>query len=285
MRSLFESQGISRSEIQEILTANMGESNKVFNWRSSDSEHTFNSKIKEGKKLYWKDKSIQYKYNKQGFRLPYDFNNEDKGIVTLGCSFTEGIGLPYVYTWGYKLAKYLNLKHWQLAQGGMGLETAYRLLLGWHNKLLIKQVFLFVPPMFRNEFIIEDNELVKLYLESNKGASFIHTMGSNLKKKIFANIKPENEKFFKSIIFGSNKNELMRQMRCISAIKGLCSEIGVPFYYQTHQSFNTDDNHKAASEIPDNICPDIPARDKHWGAKAQHLIYTNFLKLYEDNNR
>jgi|TARA_B100001564_G_C20605623_1_gene655008 hypothetical protein len=284
MKSLFESQGISQSELSDIIFANIGESNKTFNWRSSDSEVTFKDNVKAGQKLFWVDKKIEYKYNNEGFRVPYNFNDKDSGIVTLGCSFTEGVGLPYEYTWGYKLAKHLNVKHWQLAQGSMGLDTAYRLLLAWHKKLIINQVFLFVPPMFRNEFIINDNNLIKIYLDQGEDVSFIHTLGTDLGRQIFAKIKPGYETFFKSMIFGSNKNEIMRQMRGISAITGLCSKIGVPIHYQTHKVFNTAPNHKIASEIPDEICPDIPARDQHWGAKAQHLIYTNFLKLYENNN-
>ena len=61
--------------------------------------------------VFWVDKKIEYKYNNEGFRVPYNFNDKDSGIVTLGCSFTEGVGLPYEYTWGYKLAKHLNVKH------------------------------------------------------------------------------------------------------------------------------------------------------------------------------
>ena len=284
MTNLFKSQGINKSELSDMLIANNGEANKTFNWRSSDSEDAFKVNVKEGEKLYWLNKKIEYKYNNEGFRAPYDFNNEANGIVTLGCSFTEGVGLPYEYSWGYKLAKHLNLKHWQLAQGSMGLDTAFRLLLAWHQKLKIKQVFLFVPPMFRNEFIISDNNLIKIYLDKGEDVSFIHTLGTDLGRQIFAKIKHGYETFFKSMIFGSNQNEIMRQMRGISAIKGLCCELGIPFYYQTHKTFNTAPNHKIASEIPDEICPDIPARDQHWGAKAQHLIYTNFLKLYENNN-
>jgi len=285
MKNLFESQRITEDELRDVLWATMGISNKTLYWRHSDNENTFNDNIKEGKKLYWKNKSIEYTYNNEGFRLPYNFDSKNNGIITLGCSFTEGTGLPYEYTWGYKLSKHLNVKHWQLGQAAMGLDTAYRLLLAWHKKLTFSQVFLFVPPMFRNEFIISDNNLIKIYLDKGEDVSFIHTLGTDLDRQIFTKIKPGYETFFKSMIFGSNKNEIMRQMRGISAIQGLCHDIGVPLYYQTHKVFNTETNHNLASEIPDEICPDIPARDKHWGAKVQHLIYTNFLKLYENNNR
>ena len=78
MTNLFKSQGINKSELSDMLIANNGEANKTFNWRSSDSEDAFKVNVKEGEKLYWLNKKIEYKYNNEGFRAPYDFNNEDK---------------------------------------------------------------------------------------------------------------------------------------------------------------------------------------------------------------
>tara|TARA_R100001591_G_scaffold37411_1_gene48696 strand:+ start:858 stop:1715 length:858 start_codon:yes stop_codon:yes gene_type:complete len=285
MKSLFEDFKFKKEDFSEILWAHYSESNITRLWKASDTEDVFKKKLAQGEKEYWKDKTIEYRYNNYGFRTDDDFNQEDEGVVTLGCSFTEGIGLPIEYNWGYRIAEYLDLKHWNLGQGAMGLDTAFRLLLGASEFLKFKKVFLFVPPFYRSEFIIRDNELIKPYLADYKKADIVHTLGNRIDHNIFGSMVPEQEAFFKALVFGSEKNEVIRMIRGLSSIKGLCEFIGVDFYYQTFsKNFNKKTNEEAKL-IPDNLCLDIPARDQHWGAKKQYLIYQRFKEIYENNNR
>ena len=90
-----------KEDFETILLCNYAEQNKTLYWKASDTENKFKTKLKEKPEAvsYWKDKSIEYRYNNYGFRTYDDFNKDDEGIVCLGCSFTEGIGLPLEYNW------------------------------------------------------------------------------------------------------------------------------------------------------------------------------------------
>jgi|TARA_S200002703_G_C3777816_1_gene239529 hypothetical protein len=285
MKSLFNDFKFKVEDFDDILWANYSESNITKLWKASDTKDMFERRLSEGNKEYWKDKVIEYRYNNYGFRTDDDFNGYDEGVITLGCSFTEGIGLPIEYTWGYKIAKYLNTKHWNFGVGAMGLDTAFRYLVGASEKLKFNKVFLFVPPFYRNEFIIRDNELIKPYLTEGEKRDIVHTLGNRIDHNIFINMIPEHEAFFKAMLFGSEKNEVLRMVRGLSAIKGLCEFLGIEFYYQTFSEYFNKETNEKASLISDDICPDIPARDQHWNAKKQHLIYQRFIENYENNNR
>tara|TARA_E500000318_G_scaffold112057_1_gene133762 strand:+ start:17016 stop:17876 length:861 start_codon:yes stop_codon:yes gene_type:complete len=285
MKRLFSDFKNNKEEFSHLLYANSGVKNELRFWKDSDDEHRFNNLPGNShRKIFWKDKTLEYRYNNYGFRTDDDFNSKDEGIITLGCSFTEGIGLPIEYNWGYRLAKYLNLKHWNLGQGAKGLDTAFRLLLGYGDMLKFKKVFLFVPPFYRNELIIEDNKIIRPFLSKEENRDMIHTLGPSNGDLIFLNLKEEYDEFLKSIYFGSEMNEVIRMVRGLAAIKGLCEFLGVDFYYLTFSSHFNKESNLLAEKIPDSKCPHIPARDIHWSSKKQYLIYQNFIEKYGIDN-
>ena len=288
MKNLFKDLQVQEDLFDNILLCNYGERNKTQYYKSSDTADAFERCDIPEKVEYWKDKTIEYKFNNWGFRTYDDFNTEDEGVVTLGCSFTEGIGLPLEYCWSNKIAKYLNLKHWNLAQGGLGIHTCFRLLLGAKEKIKFKKVFLFAPPLYRKEFIVDDNKLfTEGYLKGRfKDLRFIHTLGTKISKHLpFEFEEEKNKDLMHSWLFGSQKDTIIDQIRTIYAIEGLCKDLGVEFYYLNfYHYFNAKANLRA-KKITDNQCLDIPARDSHWGAKKQHLIFEDFKKLYESYNR
>lgn len=266
------------SYLDNLLTASNSVENTTLYWRGSDTEGSFLKNIgtpyrpflKEQFE-YWKDKKIEYRYNEYGFRSDDSFKG--KGIVCLGCSYTEGIGLPIEYNWGYKLAKKLNTKHFNLGQGALGLDSAYRLLLGFKDKIEFDSVFLLVPPPYRYEWIIHDNTLLERYLEGKKTEMMQwlgQSMGSNF------HIKEPFGKFFKSFVFGSTMNEVMYETKAIYALKGLCSELGVNFYYRSYII-----NNKGELKNSKN---NIPARDGHPGSAEQDFYYRDFLNKYNEDN-
>lgn len=287
MQNLFDKFNASKKNLENLLRANNGIPGDIRYWMDADAENKFLSRQNQESVSYWKNKKIEYRFNNYGFRTDDDFILENEGLVTLGCSFTQGIGLPIEATWGYKLAQYFNLKHYNLGQAGKGLQTAYRLLLGYHDILKFKKVFLFIPPQYRDEFIIEDNELLKGFLTGvDKNKNFINTLGSVLHQHIFFGLEDSShDQLMKAWIFGSKKNNIVNYIRTLSAIKGLCEFIGAELYFLSFDEFNTKEKFEEAYNIPDSVCANIPARDDHWSAKRQHLIYQYFLDLYENNNR
>ena len=260
-----------------LLTAsNSIENSKVF-WRGSDSEDNFLNNIGTPYRPflkeqfdYWIGKEIEYRYNEYGFRTDDTFEGE--GIVCLGCSYTEGVGLPIEYNWGYKLAKHLKTKFFNLGQAALGLDSAYRLLLGFKDKLKFKNVFLLVPPPYRYEWILQDNKLIEPYLHvKNDLMQWLgQSMGSN------SNIKDPNDKFFKSFVFGGEFNDIMHELKTIDAIKGLCKDIGVNFYYRSY-SINQEERTQVRKD-------NIPARDGHPGSAEQDFYFRDFLNKYNEDN-
>ena len=101
----------------------------------------------------WIDKEITYKFNSFAFRCE-EFTN-DPGILFLGCSHTVGVGLPIEHTWPTLVASKLNLKCYNLGQGGGSTDTAYRLGSHWIPKILPKIVVLLLPEMHRLEVVSE----------------------------------------------------------------------------------------------------------------------------------
>ena len=268
----------SRRVLNKLLSTSNYEENKTVYWRGSDSQDMFIERIGSPTRPfikeqfnYWKDKKIEYRYNEKGFRSDDSF--EGKGILCLGCSYTEGIGLPIEYNWSYKLAKALNTKHFNLGQAGLGLDSAYRLLLGYKDKLKFDKVFLLAPPPYRYEWFTEDNGLIDDYFVNKPDLMqwLAQSMGSNF------HIKEPQGKFFKSFIFGSEMNDTIHESKVIHAIKGLCSEIGVDFYYR---SYYINRKEKESLVGKDNV----PARDGHPGSAEQEFYFNSFLKMINENN-
>lgn len=264
-------------------------------WRSSDEYESFiKIPVDDYKFQYWKDKEVEYRYNDYGFRTDVDFSQLDRGSIFLGCSFTEGIGLPIEMTWGYKVASALGTPFINLGVAGKGVDTAYRNLLAAVKDFKIDNVFLFIPPLYRQEFIVEDNEWFTSYINkwrNDKGILNI-AHGGILKHWVEGGIAEEHKDFFNSLMFGSHKQAIAYSFKTVQAIQQVANTIGTNFYCLGYEQFNTSKQEDRASKIPDDICEYVPARDRHWDSKRHHLIADSFLemiggieplRLYEDS--
>jgi len=63
---------------------------------------------------------IDYSFNNHGYRCD-EFKNQE--ILFLGCSHTEGHGMPLELTWPYLLSKKMNKEYISLAKGGDGAQA------------------------------------------------------------------------------------------------------------------------------------------------------------------
>jgi|TARA_Y100000034_G_scaffold40915_1_gene50354 hypothetical protein len=228
-------------------------------WVGMDDKELFVKNCKEypnSKSLkYYKENPIEYSFNNYGFRTPDDFNEEDEGNVFLGCSHTMGVGHHLKNTWAYKVNKEVGGKFWNLSQGGCGIQTDYRLLLGWKDTLKIKNIFHYTVPWPRYEFF-NDKEMIYL-TPRNKSI-----------------IKSYKWKFYVDVLSGE-KYSNYNQMVYINAIKGLSHEIGCNYYYLTD---------KILDEFPEND-NSLRARDlTHPTVGQQNFLYEQFLKVWENIN-
>lgn len=129
-------------------------------WYGLDSKKLFDSNLTKqplnSNLLYYKDNPITYKFNSSYFRTPDEFNSVDEGNVFLGCSHTMGSGHHLDNVWSYKVNKEIGGKFWNLALGGTGPMTAFRLFMHFIDKLKVKNVFVFLPHVYRYEFRYKD---------------------------------------------------------------------------------------------------------------------------------
>ena len=184
-------------------------------WTGMDSKINFDKNIKDAIKSkiiqamgFDKPGCITYTYNSRGFR-DREFDNTSSGIA-LGCSFTEGVGIPAEHTWPTQLSNLLKTNIWNLGVGGGSLDTAYNLLEHYLDELTVQFVVLCIPPMDRFEFFC--------------GEEPIRIIGT---QTIF---QPLYESFIKEW-FATEKNSLINQRKNVLAMQQLCNQRNIPFYH------------------------------------------------------
>jgi hypothetical protein len=130
--------------------------NKTLSWIDSDSEEVFLKNIQDPERLsqlkkYGWDQpdAITYKFNSEGFRCN-EFD-QSLGIITIGCSFTAGVGLPLDSIWPTMVGNELGLSVWNLGIGGASMDTCFRLLCNYIDRLNSQYVLLLTPPEQRFE--------------------------------------------------------------------------------------------------------------------------------------
>jgi len=193
-------------------------------WSGMDSSDRFEQHLKNpvhkqllGDLGFLNPDCISYCYNSFGFRAE-EFDKRPSGIA-LGCSFTEGVGLPLEATWPMQLSKMLDQHIWNLGVGGGALDTCYNLLEHYINALNPKFVVVCTPPIDRFEFFENKNP--------------IRVLGSY-------NIPRLYESFFKEW-FATEKNSETNHRKNILAMQQLCSQRSIPFYHlSAHNDFDLD---------------------------------------------
>src|SRR4249919_209292 len=138
--------------------------NKTDLWCPLDTIENYKRYDKEYKSLnLYKPGDFTYIFNNHGFRCDNFELSSDLNIVFLGCSVTEGIGLPVEDIWAYQLLSKIrqktnkNISYWNLALGGTGIDTQ-SFLLHWFSRMIkIDYVFSLIPGLFRREYLFNIN--------------------------------------------------------------------------------------------------------------------------------
>jgi len=133
-------------------------------WIPSDSQENFQKNSEDPVKYqllvdrgWHTPTAIPYVINKHGFRCD-EFENNVENIVTLGCSFTMGIGLPVETTWPFLVSQALDLKLYNLSWPGSSADTCFRLAKYWLPLLKPSVVCMLTPPPVRIEIIDDSNK-------------------------------------------------------------------------------------------------------------------------------
>jgi hypothetical protein len=130
--------------------------NQTLEWVDADSKDDFERNMQDPEKRaqlqkYGWDQPgvITYQFNSLGFRCK-EFDNSP-GIITIGCSFTAGVGLPLQSIWPSLVGQALGLSVWNLGIGGASMDTCFRLLSLYIDSLNADYVLLLTPPDQRFE--------------------------------------------------------------------------------------------------------------------------------------
>ena len=135
--------------------------NKIINWLPMDTEDLYKQNLKNRytdlQQYNWIDQQFTYTFNSHGFRCD-EFTN-DPTVMFLGCSLTCGVGLPQHTTWPELAAKQLGMQCANLGIGASSTDTAFRLCLGWLDRIKPK-ILIFAPPHGHRAELLLPNDLI-----------------------------------------------------------------------------------------------------------------------------
>lgn len=146
-------------------------------WHGTDTKDAWLQNMKDANNFQffkmngWDNpEAFTYSYNSHGFRCK-EFD-DTPCYIALGCSHTEGVGLPEDQTWPSQLSAKLDYPVVNLGVGGSSFDTVVRLLDYYIDKLHIKGVFILEPPAHRFEFF--EQTIPKTYMAGDKHHELIY---------------------------------------------------------------------------------------------------------------
>jgi hypothetical protein len=191
------------------MSPNVYHATQELDWFPMDTEELYQHNLATQRPLLekynWINRRFTYKFNSHGFRS--DEFSLEPSIMFLGCSFTNGIGLPLEDMWTYQVATQLNLKHFNLGVGGSSNDVAFRMAYAWLPQLKPKLVVLLKPSHTRLE-ILSDN--------------YCSTM-------ITSRAIPRQLKQFYNWWASNDNNGLLNAKKNCLAIEQLCSQQQIKF--------------------------------------------------------
>jgi len=127
---------------------------------------------------HYSDDEMMYTVNKQYFRCP-DFELDDnKTLMTAGCSHTYGVGSRDHEVWGSILSNMLDYKYWNLGVGGIGPDATLLLVQQFFEEGYVPDVLAVLWPTIERKLIITDasknieNKITDFIIENNYKAKF-----------------------------------------------------------------------------------------------------------------
>tara|TARA_R110000796_G_scaffold1667_10_gene6815 strand:+ start:2950 stop:3870 length:921 start_codon:yes stop_codon:yes gene_type:complete len=135
-------------------------------WEGSDSNENFLINYKEAKANNWPklkdydyyiENPIEYKYNEYGFRAD-EFSTEHNGNIFIGCSHTFGTGHYLENTWSHILNEQIGGRFYNMAVPGTGIQTGFRMLEQYIDKVKADKCFIFYPHHDRYDFSLGEED-------------------------------------------------------------------------------------------------------------------------------
>ena len=212
-------------------------------WIHTDNINNLN---KHPQKDSWVDVDIKYCYNSQGFRT-HDLASlyGQKVNISLGCSLTEGIGLPANRTWPVLVEQSTEFPMLNLGIGSGSTDTVARILTNVCSLYNIRTVYIFWPSLCRFETVDKNSKITSI-LPHISTIEQTWYMGTNISK----------DRFYKNQLIVQNLSKI----------------------YNFRILEQSADTHKDPfnSAVPGS---DLARDGQHLGIRNQQLIADNFQTL------
>lgn len=229
----------------------------------SDNKKRFEENLKtKPDDWYYRTNPVEYKRNSLGHRCKeladIDLNNY---ILTVGCSHTEGSGLPIENTYSHVLSEKMKCDYYNLGLSGTGIDIMMHNLTVWFAtvKKQPKFVVMQFPDIARYSTIELEQEATNMNIENANIAPWvINTPGLTSEQEKFI-ILGDQIKYFESRV-------LFARALCKALIQVPIIEVHVQLPHElTHQiSF------KGLDE----------ARDGHHGIISNYILAGDIAKTY-----
>jgi lysophospholipase L1-like esterase len=199
---------------------------QTLDWLPTDTKESYERMIQDSAhreyfqaKGWDKPNAITYNINKYGFRCE-EFEFGARSVVALGCSYTQGIGLPVETLWPEIVGATLDLEVYNLAWGGTSADTCFMLAKFWLPVLRPELVVMAAPP--KNRF-----DIIKA-----TGNPEVHTMMPNT----------TDGEFGADVILKhwmtNDRNQDLNNAKNKLAVQALCQNLGIPcLTYDAHEYF------------------------------------------------
>lgn len=154
---------------------------QVLDWIHGDNESVYQTNMQDPEYAKYAQSQcwdqITYKINSRGFRCE-EFNDtkDPRCIITLGCSFTMGVGLAVEKTWPQLLGQALARKVINLSWPGLSADSCFRLAQYWVPCINPSLVVMLTPPCDRLELATTDLELpFEVFMPASRSKYFTAT--------------------------------------------------------------------------------------------------------------
>jgi len=192
---------------------------QTLDWLPTDTQESFERMMQNPvHREYFKQKgwdqpgAISYCINSNGFRGE-DFTSGNC-LVSLGCSYSMGIGLPESVIWPTLVGNSIGIKSYNLSWPGASADTCFMLAQYWIPILKPALVVVAAPPQHRLDLLSEQEHTT-------------YMPGQDLVQDEFV------QKWF--VV---DRNAELNNTRNKYAIKGVCAEHNIPcLVYNAHEYF------------------------------------------------
>jgi hypothetical protein len=139
--------------------------NCYLTWCPSDNPEAYKEEGQFGPNPYT-PKSFGYQFNSHGFRCDEFDLPSPIPILFLGCSFTEGTGVPKEAVWAYQILEKIKAKtgkdipYWNLAVGAAGIDTQASFLTDLGDIIKPRHIIFMRPPWTRRQIVKPSNEII-----------------------------------------------------------------------------------------------------------------------------